>query len=243
MRLIDLILFFFLIILSGCEITTNVGKQTYVCLTFDDQHHSIFTEAYPILEQHDLQGTLFINSARVGIGNRLSWDQIDVMVNGSGWETGGHTLNHVNLPDLTYEESYEEIYQDYINFVNRGLPHNSFALPSGHATEEQFDIISEFYENIRTSMNLRHYAPINRRYLGYLPFQTGNDSSVIIGRIIEAVENKEDLVILGFHSFDPSEDDEVTYCNPEIFQEIVDFIVANEFEVLTLNQACELLSR
>jgi len=194
------------------------------------------------MQQYGFEGTIFINTPLIGIQNCLTWDQVETMVFNFGWETGGHTLHHVNLPELSYEEAYDEIYLDYLNLVERDLPHVSFALPSGHATEEQFGIISEFYSNIRTSLNERHYAPINRKYLGYLPHQTGYDSSVLIGRIIEAVENKEDLVILGFHSFDLAEDDDISFCEPELFEEILQFIHENNFEVLTLQQACDLLS-
>ena len=142
---------------------------------------------------------------------------------------------------MAYQEAYDEIYLDYLNLVERGLPHYSFALPSGHASEENFQIIAEFYSNIRTSMNLRHFAPLNRLYLGYLPFQTGDDADVMTGRIIEAMEYNEDLVILGFHSFDPAAGDDITYCDPQIFREILEFISENDLQVLTINEACELL--
>ncbi|MFC1887249.1 polysaccharide deacetylase family protein [Candidatus Cloacimonadota bacterium] len=241
MRSINLWLLALAFLLSGCDVVSQSEKQTYVCITFDDQHQSIFTVAYPLMEQYGFSGTLFINTSAVGSQLRLNWAQIDTMVNSSGWETGGHTLHHVELPELTYEDAYDEIYLDYLNLVEQGLPHHSFALPSGHATEAQFGIISEFYDNIRTSMNVRHYAPLDRLYLGYLPFQVGNDPDVLIGRIIEARENNEDLVILGFHSFEPAEDDDISFCEPAHFQEILEFISANNMTVLNIHEACELL--
>jgi len=243
MKQIKIFLFLILIIFSGCSLTSTKENKPYICITFDDQHGSIFSEAFPLMQQYGFKGTLFTNTTAINTGNLLTWEQIETMVFDEDWEIGGHCLHHVNLPELNYEEAYDEIYLDWLNLVERGLPHNSFALPSGHATEEQFGIIMEFYDNIRTSMNIRHYAPLNREYLGYLPQQTQYDSSVLIGRIIEAYENKEDLVVLGFHSFDLADGDLISYCEPEVFEEILQFISENNFEVLTLQLACDLLSK
>jgi peptidoglycan/xylan/chitin deacetylase (PgdA/CDA1 family) len=241
MRSIKILILLLLIILTACDTVSYRQRETYVCLTFDDQHSSVYHTAYPLLEEHDLKGTLFVNTERLGREHTLSWAQIETMVTASAWEVGGHTLHHVNLPDLSYEEAYEEIYLDYLNLVEQGFTPRSFALPSGHATEENLQIIAEFYANIRTSMNLSHYIPVNRRYLGYLPFQTGDGPDVLIGRIIAAIQNEEDLVILGFHSFNTAEGDEISYCDPLIFQEIIEFISDNDLTVLTINEACELL--
>ena len=241
MKFIKLVILLLIILLTSCDSVSVRKQETYVCLTFDDQHSSVYDIAYPLLEEHDLKGTLFVNTELLGREHTLSWEQIETMVFTSDWEVGGHTLHHVNLPDLSYEEAYDEIYLDYLNLVEQGFTPYSFALPSGHATEENLQIIAEFYANIRTSMNLSHHIPINRRYLGYLPFQTGDGPDVLIGRIIEAIQNEENLVILGFHSFNTAGGDEISYCDPLIFQEIIEFISDNDLQVLTINEACELL--
>jgi len=241
MKLIKLSIIATLLLMLGCDSTDTFTSRPYICLTFDDQHQSIYTEAYPLMEQFGFTGTAFINTAFIGANNKLTWDQIDILVNNSNWEIGGHTLHHVNLPELTYEEAYEEIYLDWLALVERDLPHNSFALPSGHANLEQFGIIAQYYDNIRTSLNLRHYAPINRQYLGYAPFQTGYNAEIIISRIIEAIENHEALVVIGFHSFDAAENNQITFCEPVYFQEILEFIAEIDLEVITLHQVCELL--
>jgi len=242
MKLIKFSCLIIIMLLFGCDVTKPSVSGPIICLSFDDQFGSVYTEALPLMMDYNFRGTLFVNTGRLGSSGLLSWDQVEELVYVHGWETGGHTLNHANLPELSYEEAYEEIQQDWLNLVNRGLPHNSFALPSGHASEEQYSIIFEFYDNLRTSLNLQHYEPVNRQYLGYFPYQIDYDPELFKGRIIEGIERREDLIILGFHSFSTAESDEYSYCEIEVFQEILQFIYDNDLEVFTIQEACELLS-
>jgi len=80
-----------------------------IILTFDDSYESIYTHAYPLMQEFEYTGTIFIvtgyvdrmNDWDVNLGGRrfrhMSWEQIRKM-HRAGFEIGSHTVHH---PDLT----------------------------------------------------------------------------------------------------------------------------------------------
>ncbi len=80
-----------------------------VVMTFDDSYESIYTHAFPLMEQYGFTATVFIitgyagkiNTWDVNLGWRrfrhLSWDHV-VQLKKAGFEIGSHTVHH---PDLT----------------------------------------------------------------------------------------------------------------------------------------------
>ncbi|HPR18626.1 MAG TPA: polysaccharide deacetylase family protein [Candidatus Cloacimonadota bacterium] len=232
-----------LLLLVSCSVTEGPDlNKPLIVITIDDQHDSIYQNALPILAAHGYCTTSFINTAVVGSNDLLSWVQVEELEFDYHWETGGHTLHHHDLTSLTLEEAEYEIHQDWLNLKAHGLSHDSFALPSGHATAEQFDIIGKYYKNIRSSNDLRHVQPLNRKYLGYFAYLTEYTAKDAIDRILQACERQEVVVILGFHRFLEDSAGHPRNCRPEDFQKIIDFIYENDFQVLTLKQACDYLA-
>jgi peptidoglycan/xylan/chitin deacetylase (PgdA/CDA1 family) len=84
-----------------------------VVFTFDDSYESVYTGAYPLMQEYDFFGTVFVITGYAGRMNEwdvnlgwkkfrhLSWDQIRLMKKG-GFEIGSHTVHH---PDLTRIDS------------------------------------------------------------------------------------------------------------------------------------------
>jgi peptidoglycan/xylan/chitin deacetylase (PgdA/CDA1 family) len=80
-----------------------------VILTFDDCYESLYTQAFPVMEEFNCTGTVFVitgyagrvNAWDVNLGgirfNHLSWSQIRELYK-AGFEIGSHTVHH---PDLT----------------------------------------------------------------------------------------------------------------------------------------------
>ena len=232
-----------LLTLFSCDVLIDSGvNKTCICITFDDQDLSIYDNALPLMQEFGFTATNVINTAQIGNEGHLNWQQVEELEFVYGWETAGHTLHHVVLPEINNEEAEYEIYQDWLNLQDHGLSHDTFALPSGHATEEQFEIILNYYKNIRTSRDLKHFYPINRTYLGYFFYDSEYNAQDAISRIIRGVENKEALIILGFHQFQEENTGYPANCTPVDFRQILEFIHYNELEVLTIKEAVDKLS-
>ena len=104
--------------------------RTTVSLTFDDGTASEYW-ARDELKSRGMQGTFYINSARVGTsGYYMNWSQIqDLYADGN--EIGGHTAHHVNLPAIEPDEAKREICNDRANLLARGYQATNLAYPFG----------------------------------------------------------------------------------------------------------------
>ncbi len=232
--LTTLIVFF----ISGCEFISQPEiNDPIIVITFDDADISIYNNALPLLASYNYPVTNVINTCWIGLPEKLNWDQVEELEHVHGWETAGHTLHHVNLPDCDYETALYEIEQDWQNLIDHNLSHETFALPNGHVTSWQYEIILEFYQNVRTSLDIDHIAPVNRTLLGYFAYQTAYDVIDVKQRILQGIENREVMIIIGFHKIRPDDDGYIANCQPEEFAEILDFINNNNFTVLTLKEA------
>jgi len=233
----------FIITIIGCDVVTDIApEQTYVIITFDDQHESIYNIALPAMNDYGFKATNVINTAVVGRDEKLTWEQVEELEFEYGWETAGHTLHHITLTTTPMEIVEREIYQDWLNLIDHNLSHCTFALPSGKANIEHYDIILQYYDNVRTSMNCNTYAPVDRTDLGYYVYLTGYTAENVKARILRAIQNKECLITIGFHRFLDEADGHPTNCKPNDLYEILRFINDNELEVITIKEACELLS-
>jgi peptidoglycan/xylan/chitin deacetylase (PgdA/CDA1 family)/archaellum component FlaF (FlaF/FlaG flagellin family) len=104
--------------------------QTIVSLTFDDGSASQYW-ARSELASHGMHATFYINSARVGSSSYyMDWSQIhDLYADGN--EIGGHTADHVNLPQIDPAEAQRQICHDRVNLLNQGFQPTDFAYPYG----------------------------------------------------------------------------------------------------------------
>lgn len=225
-------------LIASCTLLGEQGtSDTVVCLVFDDQHISIWEHAVPLMRQYGLRGTLFVNSGRVGNLDRMTWEQIETLTKDEGWETGGHTLYHENLPTLSHQEAQHAIDADWTNLVQHGLNPRSFALPGGSCPTEYFPLITTHYRYIRGSNDYAMHKPFNQLGLGYLPYQYSWHAGKIKDRILRGIAAKENLVIIGFHRF---ETDPLLYpdtCSAVDFEEILQWIKGKGIRVLTLSEA------
>ena len=78
------------------EMKNNLKGTPKMVLTFDDGYTSVYTTAFPIMQQYGIKGTVYINTALVGTPGRLNLQQLQTLYN-AGWTIANHTPNHTNL--------------------------------------------------------------------------------------------------------------------------------------------------
>ncbi len=111
---------------------------TVVTLTFDDGTASQYW-ALNQLSSHNMNGTFFINSSRIGTSSYyMTWSQIHDLYN-AGNEIGGHTADHDNLTTVDPAEAQRQVCDDRANLLNQGFQPTDFAYPFGayNASTEQ----------------------------------------------------------------------------------------------------------
>jgi peptidoglycan/xylan/chitin deacetylase (PgdA/CDA1 family) len=191
------------------------------------------------MQEFGFQGTNFVNSEAMGQTALMDWVHLREMELLYGWETGGHTLYHEQLNQLSLEEAKANILQDYQNLRAQGLSPKSFALPRGQCPSQVYPFILDLYQNIRGSSDFAMYAPIDRKALGYLAFQTGWSAEPVKNRILRGIAMNEAIIIIGFHRFDAEAEGYQDSCSSDVFRQILAFLQKQELRVMTLHDAVE----
>jgi peptidoglycan/xylan/chitin deacetylase (PgdA/CDA1 family) len=102
---------------------------TVVTIQFDDGVADQ-AGALPILNEHGMHATFYVNTGVIGDPDHLSWEQLQQLAT-AGNEIAGHTLHHVNLKPLKPADARVEVCQDRNNLLEHGLRATSFAYPFG----------------------------------------------------------------------------------------------------------------
>jgi peptidoglycan/xylan/chitin deacetylase (PgdA/CDA1 family) len=116
----------------------------HVCLTFDDGYQNVYSDAFPVLQEHGFTATVFLVTRYCGRYNDwpgnlkslkraplLSWNQLKEMTR-FGIECGSHTLTHPDLTRIPLRHAEEEIIQSKREIEDKtGEPVTLFAYPYG----------------------------------------------------------------------------------------------------------------
>lgn len=82
-----------------------------VALTIDDGYRSVYTKAFPLLQQYGFTATLFIATQQVGKGHQVTWAEIRELEK-AGWEIGLHSHSHAYFLDQPKEQQIAYFEQD-----------------------------------------------------------------------------------------------------------------------------------
>jgi peptidoglycan/xylan/chitin deacetylase (PgdA/CDA1 family) len=138
------------IVLSLGGFVAGAQGATVVSLTFDDGR-ATQTVAGPILRSHGMNGTFYLNSARLGSsGYYMTWSDVATLA-ADGNEVGGHTLDHTDLTTVSAAEATRLICDDRSALIARGYPASSFAYPYGNYNSTVEGIVESCgYHSART---------------------------------------------------------------------------------------------
>lgn len=130
-------------------ITTGKTKyQKPILVTFDDGYDDNFTAAFPILKQNNQKAVVFMIISCIDKAGFLSAAQIKEMAqNGVCFQS--HTMNHVELNKISYEEQVKEM-KDSKNTLDSMLNQNTILLcyPVGRYNEDTIRALKEVGYNM-----------------------------------------------------------------------------------------------
>lgn len=217
-----------------------------VVLTFDDSSVSQFTTAYPLMTARGLRGTLYPITGNVGTNGSLTIAQMTAMHDHGGFEIGCHATSNAKhaqgLTGMTQAERLTELraLREW-NFGN-GWEADSYAYPNGYYDTASAAAVRTLFSSARSLHAKLESQPIGARdrirsYNGaYTSF--GVDWPTLKGRVDLAIANKSTLVLM-FHAIvtTPSVS---TDCSTAVFTSLVDYLVAQNVQVLTMREAVRL---
>lgn len=142
-----------------CSMESIPSKS--VVITFDDGYKDNFTQAFSLLKKYNFKATIFIvldrfeknwatdkdlntSSHELNEEQMLSDDEVKTMLESGLIEIGSHTINHVNLPQLSKDEKIRQIelskkmIEELFNITC-----DSFAYPFGFFDEESALLVSQ----------------------------------------------------------------------------------------------------
>lgn len=143
------------------------GKQPLparsVVITIDDGYESVYRHAFPLLKKYGFPATLFVYTDFVGIGDGLSWAQLQEMAASGLVDIQAHSKTHRNLTDRTPGET-DERYRAAIETELRaprevlekrlaGVQVRQFAYPFGDANEVVLDAMARQNYQIGVTVN------------------------------------------------------------------------------------------
>ena len=181
-----------------------------ITLTFDDGWLSQYEYAGPILEAADQKATLYLPTGLIGTEGYMSWQNVVDLVL-SGWEMGGHSVTHAELPLLTPEEIEQEIQENFAVLESHGLLPSDFASPYGAYDPAIIANIASYFVSHRGYHDIGFNAwPYNQYFLHVQQITNQTTLVEVEAWIQEALDNNYWLIIV-FHEILPEVEPEDTY--------------------------------
>jgi peptidoglycan/xylan/chitin deacetylase (PgdA/CDA1 family) len=115
--------------------------QKPVFLTFDDGYQDFYTDAYPVLRQHNFAAVMFLPTGLVNNPDYLTWDQISQMT--SLITFANHTWSHHSM-STSADEIQKEISTADTQLSDHGLNSpKTFAYPYGTISAPAINFLSQ----------------------------------------------------------------------------------------------------
>jgi len=146
-----------------CDFLNKIGQCTSIAsslnevdnkpiLTFDDGHVSNYLAAEILANEYASSADFFINPNNVGDSHFLTWSQI-VEMSDLGMSIQSHSLDHVYLSDLSYEQQKLQLEQSKKTIEdNIGKEVTVLAPPGGRYNEATIELCRKLgYQHISVS--------------------------------------------------------------------------------------------
>jgi peptidoglycan/xylan/chitin deacetylase (PgdA/CDA1 family) len=129
-----------------------------VLLTFDDNYIGQYQYAFPLLKKYNYPAVWSVHTRFVGTGGKkpkATWDQLREMQKSGLITVASHTVNHLNLKDLSDREIEKEVTESKkVLEKELAVPIDYFTYPEGDFTERARDKIKNAGYKAALTMSL-----------------------------------------------------------------------------------------
>jgi peptidoglycan/xylan/chitin deacetylase (PgdA/CDA1 family) len=138
------------------SLTSNIElPENPIVLTFDDGWRGVYTEAFPLLEKHNLRFTIFLITSHYEQKEAyLTKAQIQEMIDSGLVEIGNHTVHHPTLGFLNQNNIEKEIKDaDAALKQDFGIQTTTFAYPGGSYNKTVLKILEKLGYKTAVTVN------------------------------------------------------------------------------------------
>ncbi len=207
-------------------------------LWFDDGWQSVYTQAFPVMEEKGFDGILSVIGSHVNYPLYCSDAELDEMYS-DGWDFVNHTYRHLDLTSVTPDEAEADIYAGYCYLYSHGYTRAcANMVPPYCATNPTVDaIISKYAMTSRVNNNHYNNLPLLNPYdIVFMEVRSDTNLNDIRQWIDHAIQYDLWLVLV-FHSIE-SPADVYTKFDIQNFESLVDYLYQkrSDIDVVTLSQ-------
>jgi peptidoglycan/xylan/chitin deacetylase (PgdA/CDA1 family) len=181
-------------------------KRPIVTFIADDGHINDKNWYIPLLDEYNVKSThAIVKKYVVGAdngeyANRLNSEDI-INLHKDGHDIASHTMNSLNLSQITLEEADNEIGGNYVflrNLINDDVP--MFISPFGIRNADLDEVIARYHKaNFITGYGVRNETPIDSYFINRVSFDTLDNNvllweSSLLPALNSCLENSEWLV-------------------------------------------------
>ncbi|MFC6905375.1 polysaccharide deacetylase family protein [Halalkalicoccus tibetensis] len=213
---------------------TPAADQGYVMLTFDDGVESQYENAFPLLEEHDMQGAAAVVPSSLNREGRLTIDHLREMRD-AGWDISSHPEGEAFMELEDPDAIRETIESDYEYLDQRGFPDGarSMFVPYHRTNEEVVEITRDYHDLSAyfggTTSNVPFTDPL------HLSRVDMHDLDGFTSLIDSAAEHNQLAIGLahGVVPEDEIDDDPLADMTIEQLEELIEYIEESDVQVVT----------
>ena len=179
------------------KLNNSTIENNHIKIAFDDGYESVYTNAFPIMEEYGLKGIVFPITGYIGKTN--DWD-VTFGVNKTmhltksqlltlsehGWEIGSHSHLHRSFKWMSNDGIKNDVVTSKRIIENiTGKEVNSFCLPFGDYTRKAIEIIEE-----AGFINLFMQLPLLKKAVKFSKIQLQYCRSIYSIDSVKSLQNK-----------------------------------------------------
>jgi peptidoglycan/xylan/chitin deacetylase (PgdA/CDA1 family) len=176
-----------------------------ILLAFDDAYDEVWESNFDLFDRYNARVTFFVQGEYRSFCNAALE---------RGHEVGYHTLNHLNLPKVSRDVFFEEVFYQADVFRNSGVPITSFAYPFGLSEPWMHEELLKHYKILRgygVTFRLYDSAAIRDGYIisraiDTILFKQEKDFEAVIDIMLRTVKFIGGDIVLPLTSHDISDD-------------------------------------
>lgn len=223
------------------KLSNSFFAHGMVSLNFDDGLGSVYRNAIPILDAHNIKSSQYI--IMDSFNDQPDYISVSEMLtmNASGHEIGSHTRTHPHLSLLSISDAWDEISGSKSDLATLGAtPNTVFVYPYGDYNDRiRQQVIDAGYIGARTVHSGYNTKNTDKYALRDQHVEINTTFEQIKGYIDSAMAHNTWL-ILELHEINYSGEQYST--TPEVLQQVVDYLVANSIPVVTTAEGIALMN-